>query len=252
MSTTPSSTIPQDAVLVSENILRKRKDADKLRVQKQAEAVERQAKKKNQRKAVFQRAEKYVKDYRELEREKSRVKRVTKNEVSVDAFEENKLVFVVRIKGIKKIPTKPKKVLQLLRLTQVNSGVFLKVTKATSELLQLIEPYVAYGYPNLASIRQLIYKRGYGKIDNKRVPLTDNAIIEEHLGKYGIICLEDLIHEIFAGGPNFKQANNFLFPFKLSSPTGGWGVRSKFKHFLEGGVVGNRGEDINELITAQN
>lgn len=29
-------------------------------------------------------------------------------------------------------------------------------------------------------------------------------IIEESLGKFGIICVEDLIHEIFTAGPNFK------------------------------------------------
>jgi hypothetical protein len=38
----------------------------------------------------------------------------------------------------------------------------------------------------------------------------------QSLGKYGITCIEDLIHEIFTVGPAFKQASNFLWPFKLS------------------------------------
>ncbi len=42
------------------------------------------------------------------------------------------------------------------------------------------------------------------------------------LGKYGIICVEDLIHEIFTVGPHFKQASNFLWPVKLSAPRGAW------------------------------
>merc|ERR1712227_298293 len=67
-----------------------------------------------------------------------------------------KLVFVVRIKGIMKIPPKPRKVMQLLRLTQINSGVFVRLTKATSELIKLAEPYIAYGYPPLSTIRQLV------------------------------------------------------------------------------------------------
>ncbi|KAF8374743.1 hypothetical protein PRIPAC_81172 [Pristionchus pacificus] len=33
---------------------------------------------------------------------------------------------------------------------------------------------------------------------------------------------EDLVHEIFSVGPNFKKANNFLWPFKLSNP---WRVK---------------------------
>jgi hypothetical protein len=28
-------------------------------------------------------------------------------------------------------------------------------------------------------VRELIYKRGYGKVDGNRVPLTDNKIIEQ-------------------------------------------------------------------------
>ena len=95
-------------------------------------------------------------------------------------------------------------------------------------MLRIVEPFVAYGYPNLKSVRELIYKRGYGKVKSatgsfpQRIPLTDNSIIEENLGKYGIICMEDLINEIYTVGPNFKQASNFLWPFKTSNPTGGF------------------------------
>ena len=85
-------------------------------------------------------------------------------------------------------------------------------------MLRIVEPFVAYGYPNLKSVRELIYKRGYGKINKQRLPLTDNAIIEEHLGKYGIVCMEDLIHEIYTVGPNFKQARYVLLFSDLSGP----------------------------------
>lgn len=63
-------------------------------------------------------------------------------------------------------------------------------------MLRIVEPFIAYGYPNLKSVRELIYKRGYGKINKQRIPLTDNAIIEESLGSLGIVCIEDLIHEV--------------------------------------------------------
>jgi len=118
-------------------------------------------------------------------------------------------------------------------------------------MLRIVEPFIAYGYPNLKSVRELVYKRGYGKINKQRIPLTDNAIIEESLGQYGIVCIEDLIHEIFTVGPNFKQASNFLWPFKLSNPTGGFRPR-KFRHFIEGGDLGNREEYINALIRQMN
>lgn len=59
--------------------------------------------------------------------------------------------------------------------------------------------------PNLKSIRELIYKRGYGKVNKQRIPLTNNGVIEESLGKFDILCVEDLVHEIATAGPNFKQ-----------------------------------------------
>jgi large subunit ribosomal protein L7e len=161
------------------------------------------------------------------------------------------LVFVVRIKGINKIAPKPRKILQLLRLLQINNGVFIRLTKATLEMLKVVEPWIAYGYPSLKTVRELVYKRGYGKVEKQRIPLTDNSIIEESLGKFGIVCMEDLIHEIFTVGANFKQASNFLWPFKLSNPTGGFKKR-KFKHFVEGGDLGNREEKINALIKQMN
>jgi hypothetical protein len=56
----------------------------------------------------------------------------------------------------------------------------------------------------------LIYKRGYGKVDKARVPLSSNAIIEESLGKCDILSIEDLVHEIYTVGPHFKQASMFV------------------------------------------
>ena len=153
--------------------------------------------------------------------------------------------------SINKIAPKPRKILQLLRLLQINNGVFVKLTKATVEMLKVVEPFVAYGYPSVKTVRDLVYKRGFGKVDKQRIPLTDNSLVEAQLGKYGIICMEDLIHEIVTVGPNFKQASNFFWPFKLSNPTGGFRPR-KFKHFVEGGDLGNREDGINALVKQMN
>jgi large subunit ribosomal protein L7e len=160
---------------------------------------------------------------------------------------EAKLAFVVRIKGINKIAPKPRKILQLLRLTKINSGTFVKLNKATLQMLQWVSPYIAWGYPNLKSVRNLVYKRGFGKVNKQRIPLTDNTVIEQELGKYGIICVEDLVHEIFTVGPNFKQANAFLWAFHLSNPNGGFKGK-KVPHFIAGGESGNREDKINALL----
>jgi hypothetical protein len=100
-------------------------------------------------------------------------------------------------------------------------------------------------YPNLKTVRELVYKRGYGKVDKQRTAITDNSIVERELGAHGILCVEDLIHEIYTVGPHFKEANNFLWTFKLSSPLGG--LEKKLNGFHEGGQAGNREGKINEL-----
>merc|ERR1711981_326321 len=249
---TVKTSIPtKDQVLVPETLLKKRKSQDKERAEKQQQRETKKKESKQRRDQIFKRAESYVKEYRDAEREKIRLSRVAKQEGSYYVPAEAKLAFVVRIKGINKIDPKKRKTLQLLRLLQINNGVFVRLTKATIEMLRIVEPFVAYGYPNLKSVLELVYKRGYGKINKQRLPLTDNAVIEENLGKYGIVCMEDLIHEIYTVGPNFKQASNFLWPFKLSNPTGGFRPR-KFKHFIEGGDLGNREEHINALIRQMN
>ncbi|KAL4804004.1 ribosomal protein L30, ferredoxin-like fold domain-containing protein [Aspergillus unguis] len=251
MASTAATVPTQDQVLVPETLLKKRKSQEQARAVAREEAQKKKAANKEKRTVIFKRAESYVKEYRDAEREKIRLARAARQEGNFYVPEEPKLVFVVRIKGINKIAPQPRKILQLLRLLQINNGTFVKLTKATQEMLTIINPYVAYGYPNLKSVRELVYKRGYGKIDKQRVALTDNQIIEEHLGKYGIVCMEDLIHEIYTVGPNFKQANNFLWPFKLSNPTGGFRAR-KFNHYVQGGDFGNREENINALIRQMN
>ena len=149
--------------------------------------------------------------------------------------------------SINKLAPKPKKILQLLRLRQLHNGVFVKLNKATWNMIKMIEPFITYGFPSRSTISNLVYKRGYGKVDRMRIPLTDNKIVAGQLGKHGIACVEDLIHEIITCGPKFKEANNFLWPFKLSSPLGGFEVK---RHtFAQGfGAFGNREELINQLV----
>ena len=69
-----------------------------------------------------------------------------------------------------------------------------RINKATLGLIKRVEPYIAWGYPNLKTVREMIYKRGFGKVNGQRVALTENDIIENALGKSGLICIEYLIH----------------------------------------------------------
>jgi len=237
-----------------ESFLKKRKSLDEIKRKRLAAKSENAKKKVGVRREIFKRAERYVKEYRAKARSEVRLRRQAKNAGNFHIPPQPKLLFVIRIRGINGVSPKARKIMQLLRLRQVHNGIFLKMNKATQNMLFMIEPFVTYGEPNLKSVRELIYKRGFGKVNKQRIPLTDNNIIAKALGettKNRVICVEDLIHEIMTVGPNFKECNNFLWPFKLSAPLGGY-TKHKKTHFSEGGDHGNREEEINALVRRMN
>ncbi|MED6112060.1 60S ribosomal protein L7B [Stylosanthes scabra] len=236
--------------VVPDSVLKKQKRSEEWALAKDQQLQAAKKKRFQTRKLIFNRAKQYSEEYAEQEKDLIRLKREAKLKGGFYVDPEAKLLFIVRIRGINAMHPQTRKILQLLRLRQIFNGVFLKVNKATMNMLHRVEPYVTYGYPNLKSVRELIYKRGYGKVDRQRIPLTDNAIIEQALGKHGIICVEDLIHEIITVGPHFRDANNFLWPFKLKAPLGG--LNKKRNHYVEGGDAGNREAYINELIRRMN
>lgn len=98
-------------------------------------------------------------------------------------------------------------------------------------------------------INDLIRRRGHGKIDGKRIRLSDNVVVEKALSdetEGAVICVDDMVHELHMVGNEFKKVNSFLWTFQLSSP------RTKFQKeklgYKEGGDYGDRGEEIDDLI----
>ncbi|XP_006897289.1 PREDICTED: 60S ribosomal protein L7-like [Elephantulus edwardii] len=234
---------------VPETLKKKRRNFAELRVKHLRKKFAKKMLQKARRKLIYEKAKHYHKEYRQMYRTEIRTARMARKAGNFCVPAEPKLAFVIRIRAISGVSPKVRKVLQLLRLRQIFNGTFVKLNKASINMLRIVELYIAWGYPNLKSVYELIYKRGYGKID-KRIALTDNTLIARSLGKYGIICMEDLIHEIYTVGKHFKEANNFLWPFKLSSPRGG--MKKKTTHFVEGGDAGNREDQINRHIRRMN
>merc|ERR1712184_193999 len=231
---------------VPETILKRRKRQAENRANRAKAAIAEKQARRKKRIEIFKRAEKYVKEYSNKERDEIRLARDAKKEGNYYVQAEPKFAFVIRIRGINQVAPKVKKVLQLFRLRQINNGVFIKLNQATINMLRICEPYITWGTVNIKSIREMIYKRGFIKVDGKRTPITSNDLVEETLGRHGIICVEDMIHEIATVGPNFKYVSNCLWPVKLNTPTGGW--RKKTNHFVEGGDFGCREDKINALL----
>merc|ERR1711951_237760 len=98
------------------------------------EALKSKVTKKTKKVEIFKRAEKYCKEYRKEELDQLRLRREAKKEGNFYVPAEPKLAFVMRIRGINQVAPK---VRQVFRLRQINNGVFIKLNKATINMLRI-------------------------------------------------------------------------------------------------------------------
>ncbi len=157
-------------------------------------------------------------------------------------------VFVIRTReDAGKIPKNIFNILLRFRLNEPNTGVFLQYSAVTRKHLQMIEPWVVYGKPSEGIVKDLIERKSYGFVKGTKVPLSDNTVLERELGaEHGVICMEDLVHELINVGKAFDAVSKFLVPFPLSA------TRSRFEkeklQLKQGKDYGDKGEDIDEYI----
>ncbi|KAM9778517.1 60S ribosomal protein L7-like 1 isoform 2-T2 [Syngnathus typhle] len=250
LSTMAESDSKKVIKLVPEFLLKKRKAYQAIKATQAKRALQEKRKVSKGAPIKFKRLEDMVKDSHRKHRDDTRIRRLATKPRGPPPPEKNKLAIAVRIRDVKGISPQVMKVIHMLRVRKIFNGTFIKINKTTLDMLKIAEPYVAWGYPNLKSVRELILKRGRTKVGTRPVPLTDNTFIEEHLGKYGIICLEDLIHEVYSVGKAFRVVNNFLMPFKLSVAR--HATRDKAGLLKDLGNPGFRGTDINTIVRRLN
>eukprot|EP01017_Pseudomicrothorax_dubius_P040952 TRINITY_DN649_c0_g8_i1.p1 TRINITY_DN649_c0_g8~~TRINITY_DN649_c0_g8_i1.p1 ORF type:complete len:213 (-),score=48.24 TRINITY_DN649_c0_g8_i1:140-778(-) len=167
--------------------------------------------------------------------------------ISTNDQPEGRLALVIRIRGVDNACPQTQRVLKkFLRLPQFLTASFVKLDKKTTLALKRVENYVTYGYPTRKTIMELLLKRGHCKVDGELKPLNTNELVERYLGGLGVICLEDIAHELLTDGPNFDAVNKFLCSFRLNKPKKGLG--EKMTPFSAGGEWGNREEKLNELV----
>ncbi|KAH8409405.1 hypothetical protein KR222_002580 [Zaprionus bogoriensis] len=201
----------------------------------------------------FKRAESYVMGYLKAERTSKRIRQtilrtnITEQSAKAAAETNPKLLLVIRHAGKKIFDRTTLDIFKSLRMVQRHNAVFLENNKENQLLLRVIEPFVVYGFPSLTTIRELLFKKGFARIAGKKTAIQSNTMVEEHLGEKGVICLEDIIHEIYTVGPNFAAVNKFLCSFTMSSPRDGWQKKVSVP-YKRGGEYGDRGAAINDLV----
>nr|XP_054349380.1 60S ribosomal protein L7-like 1 isoform X5 [Pongo pygmaeus] len=220
--------------LVPENLLKKRKAYQALKATqaKQALLAKKEVMQRKGKGLRFKRLESFLHDSWRQKRDMVRLRRLEMKPHALELPDKHSLAFVVRIERIDGVSLLVQRTIARLRLKKIFSGVFVKVTPQNLKMLRIVEPYVTWGFPNLKSVRELILKRGQAKVKNKTIPLTDNTVIEEHLGKH------------------FQEISWFLRPFHLSVAR--HATKNRVGFLKEMGTPGYRGERINQLIRQLN
>ena len=139
-------------VSIPESVLKKRQRQEKWLQQQNVEASAAAMKASHIKQEIFTRAESYTKEYREREQKLVQMKRVARSKGTFYVEPEAKLLFVMRLRGINGMHPKTRHIMQVLRLLQINNGVFMRVNKATMNMLVKVDPYIMYGFPNLKTV----------------------------------------------------------------------------------------------------
>jgi len=149
-------------------------------------------------------------------------------------------------------------------LKEVNNAVFLHSTPDVIRGLLQIQHYITFGYPTKGIVNDLIRKRGHLKKEDKRMPITDNTLIEELLGKAtdsAVICIEDIIDTLVkCDVSNFSKVREVLWPIQLfplkedstkahtKHDATGLDIKKRNTKVVKGGYLGLMGDKINDYV----
>jgi large subunit ribosomal protein L7e len=242
---------PGETIKVAETLLKRRERNIKACAEKAAQiAKSRNDKKKYQKSGKLQiiRAERLVKDCRNRMADRNRLKNVGKKPLPKQ--EKGRVLAAVR-NGRLGGSREAKATLRGLGLGKRHTLVFLPNTDETAKQLRIAKPYAFWGVPSFKLVCNLIHKRvAFRDPDNprERTALSDNTLIEKHLGDLGLLCTEDLAHAIHTRSNKFEKVQERLYPMVLGDAKKSSGKLVNDKYYTQGGVGADVNLKIGELL----
>jgi large subunit ribosomal protein L30 len=148
-------------------------------------------------------------------------------------------VAVIRLRGVQNINPKTKDTLRYLRLTRVNHAVVLPKNETTLGMLQVAKDFVTWGDLDAGTLASVIQSRG-------RI-VGDKPLTESHLAKHTPHkTFAALADAIVAGKIRYSAIPDIKPIFRLHPARAGLeGIKRSVQN---GGALGYRGRDINELL----
>ncbi len=146
---------------------------------------------------------------------------------------------LVRVRGNVNVRGSIDDTLKMLRLHRVNHCVLLSDSPQNMGMMQKVKDYVAYGVISPDTLTEMLNNRGMLQGGEK---LTNEYIVEN--SKFASI--EAFSQAVCDGSATLKDVPKLKPVFRLHPPRKGHaGIKRTVQ---QGGVLGNHGEDINQLL----
>lgn len=146
---------------------------------------------------------------------------------------------LVRVRGNVNVRGSIEDTLKMLRLHRVNHCVLLGDSPQNVGMIQKVKDYVAYGVIDADTLTEMLNNRGMLQGGEK---LTN----EYMAANTKFASIESFAQAVCDGNATLKDVPNLKPVFRLHPPRKGHaGIKRTVQ---QGGVLGNHGEDINELL----
>jgi large subunit ribosomal protein L30 len=151
---------------------------------------------------------------------------------------ENKKIAIILIRGMVNISPDVKKTLELLRLKQKHACVVIDDNEVSRGMIQRVKDYTTYGTIDEPFFKEMLDKRGemVGKI---RISKSKEKIDTAKIAK-----------EYFSAKMKLRdfESKGIKPFFRLAPPIKGFERKGIKMPFAKGGVLGQRGDAIKDLI----
>lgn len=145
---------------------------------------------------------------------------------------------VVLVRGLVNVRDAIRETVRRLRLTRVNHLVIVPETEQMKGMLNLAQGYITWGEVDKGTLEYILLRWGRFEGD---VPVTKEAV-EKRAG----VSWDGFLDAVLNG--SIKLSDVGIKPIRLHPPRKGYGRGGVKLTFKEGGALGYRGEQINELL----
>ncbi|MCQ6962056.1 50S ribosomal protein L30 [Methanolobus chelungpuianus] len=146
---------------------------------------------------------------------------------------------LVRVRGNVNVRGSIEDTLKMLRLHRVNHCVLLSDSPQNVGMIQKVKDYVAYGVIDADTLAEILNNRGMLQ--------GGERLTNEYLAaNTKFASIEAFAQAVCEGSATLKDVPNLKPVFRLHPPRKGHaGIKRTVQ---QGGVLGNHGEDINQLL----